>query len=199
VVDQPRPAENGRRTLVRRRADGTQAPVLPTPWNVRSRVVEYGGLPWAAAVSAGEIVVVFAHFADQRLYAYRPASGGAPRPLTPLSPVGGGLRRPDHRPVPAAAGPGRRRLPARCERFLERPAGRPAPHAYLTFAEEGHGFRQAATTVRALEAELSLYAQVFGLHPPGGVPGLELGPGWSSPCERNSAGEATRPVKRLGP
>ncbi len=36
------------------------------------------------------------------------------------------------------------------------------PHAYLLFEGEGHGFRQAASQRRALEAELSFYAQVFG-------------------------------------
>ncbi|MEU3614538.1 prolyl oligopeptidase family serine peptidase [Streptomyces sp. NPDC006872] len=92
----PRPAENGRRTLVRRRADGTQESVLPAPWNVRSRVVEYGGQPWAGVVREGRLLVVFVHFADQRLYVYEPGSGpeagGEPRPLTPVSSVGGGLR-----------------------------------------------------------------------------------------------------------
>ncbi|MER6126987.1 prolyl oligopeptidase family serine peptidase [Streptomyces sp. NPDC001795] len=90
---EPRPAEGGRRTLVRRTADGTEEPVLPAPWNVRSRVMEYGGLPWAGVMRPEGPLVVFAHFADQRMYAYEPADpGGAPRPLTPLSPVGGGLR-----------------------------------------------------------------------------------------------------------
>ncbi|MFF0450841.1 S9 family peptidase [Streptomyces sp. NPDC004609] len=90
----PRPAEGGRRALVRRRADGAEEPVLPAPWNVRSRVVEYGGHPWAGATDArGNPVVVFVHFPDQRLYAYEPDTPGArPRPLTPLSAVGGGLR-----------------------------------------------------------------------------------------------------------
>ncbi|MFI9168509.1 S9 family peptidase [Streptomyces lincolnensis] len=88
---EPRPAEGGRRTLVRRRADGTEEPVLPAPWNVRSRVIEYGGRPWTGTVVDGEPLVVFAHFADQRLYAHRPGAG-EPRPLTPVSPVGGGLR-----------------------------------------------------------------------------------------------------------
>lgn len=87
---EPRPTEGGRRTLVRRCADGTQETVLPAPWNVRSRVIEYGGHPWAGAVHEGEPLVVFAHLADQRLYRYRP--GGEPLPLTPVSPVGGGLR-----------------------------------------------------------------------------------------------------------
>ncbi|PWI14342.1 acyl-peptide hydrolase [Streptomyces sp. Act143] len=88
---EPRPTEGGRRTLVRRRADGSEESVLPAPWNVRSRVIEYGGQPWAGAmVRDGRPLVVFVNFADQRLYRYEP--GGDPRPLTPVSPVGGGLR-----------------------------------------------------------------------------------------------------------
>ncbi|MDG9717749.1 prolyl oligopeptidase family serine peptidase [Streptomyces sp. DH24] len=86
----PRPAEGGRRTLVRRTADGTEESLLPAPWNVRSRVIEYGGHPWAALPGAGGPLVVFANFADQRLYRFEP--GGEPRPLTPVSPMGGGLR-----------------------------------------------------------------------------------------------------------
>ncbi|MEU1053902.1 prolyl oligopeptidase family serine peptidase [Streptomyces sp. NPDC005876] len=86
----PRPTEGGRRTLVRRRADGGEEVLLPAPWNVRSRVIEYGGRPWGAAVTADGPLLVFVNFADQRLY--RCAPGGEPRPLTPLSLVGGGLR-----------------------------------------------------------------------------------------------------------
>lgn len=95
----PRPTEGGRRTLVRRHADGTEEPVLPAPWNVRSRVIEYGGRPWGAATTDSGPLVVFVNFADQRLYAFTPG-GGEPRPLTPLSAVGGGLRwiEPDPRP-----------------------------------------------------------------------------------------------------
>jgi dipeptidyl aminopeptidase/acylaminoacyl peptidase len=87
---EPRPAEGGRRTLVRRRADGREEAVLPAPWNVRSRVIEYGGRPWDGTVVDGRPLVVFVNFADQRLYRYEP--GGEPRPLTPESQVGGGLR-----------------------------------------------------------------------------------------------------------
>ncbi len=47
------------------------------------------------------------------------------------------------------------------------------PHAYVTFEGEGHGFRRAETMVRALEAELSLYAQVFGIERTD-VPRLDL-------------------------
>ncbi|MFF7982970.1 LpqB family beta-propeller domain-containing protein [Streptomyces sp. NPDC007901] len=79
---EPRPAEGGRRTLVR---GTTGESALPAPWNVRSRVIEYGGHPWAGAVRAdGRQLLVFVHFDDQRLYAYRP--GGEPRPLTPPGP-----------------------------------------------------------------------------------------------------------------
>ncbi|MFJ9811937.1 prolyl oligopeptidase family serine peptidase [Streptomyces sp. NPDC101158] len=91
----PRPAEGGRRALVRRRDDGTEESVLPAPWNVRSRVIEYGGQPWAGTMRAdGTALVVFCHLPDQRLYAYEPdaADGAAPRPLTPVSGIGGGLR-----------------------------------------------------------------------------------------------------------
>ncbi|MDN3293930.1 prolyl oligopeptidase family serine peptidase [Streptomyces ficellus] len=92
---EPRPAEGGRRTLVRRRADGTEETVLPAPWNVRSRVIEYGGRPWAGAdrgQGAGGLLVVFSHYPDQRLYVYDPDGDQEPAPLTPVSGVGGGLR-----------------------------------------------------------------------------------------------------------
>jgi len=39
------------------------------------------------------------------------------------------------------------------------------PVAYLLFDGEGHGFRRAENVRRALEAELSFYAQVFGFDP----------------------------------
>ncbi|WP_405675271.1 prolyl oligopeptidase family serine peptidase [Streptomyces sp. NBC_01511] len=81
---EPRPAEDGRRALVRRRSDGREESILPAPWDTRSRVIEYGGRPWDGAVRAdGSPLVVFAHFPDQRLYAYEPDGDGPPRPLTP--------------------------------------------------------------------------------------------------------------------
>ncbi|MFF5489699.1 prolyl oligopeptidase family serine peptidase [Streptomyces virginiae] len=94
---EPRPEEAGRRTLVRRRlVDGEpEITELPAPWNVRSRVTEYGGLPWAGAERPADgPLLVFVHFADQRLYAYEPDAPGGPepRPLTPVSRTGGGLR-----------------------------------------------------------------------------------------------------------
>lgn len=63
--------------------------------------------------------------------------------------------------------------PAQCEHFLARMAGRRVPHAYLTFEGEGHGFRRADTMIRALEAELSLYAQTFRIAR-SDIPTLEL-------------------------
>nr|WSZ99404.1 prolyl oligopeptidase family serine peptidase [Streptomyces sp. NBC_00857] len=94
----PRPAEAGRRALVRLRADGHEESVLPAPWNVRSRVIEYGGVPWAGAARPdGGPLVVFVHFPDQRLYVYEPDGADGPRPLTPVSATGGGLRWADPR------------------------------------------------------------------------------------------------------
>ncbi|MGW2747314.1 prolyl oligopeptidase family serine peptidase [Streptomyces sp. NPDC001450] len=87
---EPRPAEGGRRALVRRAGDGMEESLLAAPWNVRSRVIEYGGRPWTGVMRDAGPLVVFTHFTDQRLYRYEP--GGEPRPLTPLSPVGDGLR-----------------------------------------------------------------------------------------------------------
>ena len=90
---EPRPAEGGRRALVRRRADGREEPVLPAPWNVRSRVIEYGGRPWAGtARPAGGPLVVFVNFADQRLYATSRKRRRGAAAAHPVSPVGGGLR-----------------------------------------------------------------------------------------------------------
>jgi dipeptidyl aminopeptidase/acylaminoacyl peptidase len=51
---------------------------------------------------------------------------------------------------------------AQAEQLVASLRERRIPHAYITFAGEGHGFRQAANIRRSLEAELSFYAQVFG-------------------------------------
>jgi len=71
-----RPSEGGRSVLVRRTPDGQTCDVTPAPFNVRTRVHEYGG--GAFAVAGGS--VYFSHFSDARLYRQDPA--GAPRPLT---------------------------------------------------------------------------------------------------------------------
>ena len=108
-----RPDEGGRVTVVHCDAAGHQQALLPAPWNARSRVHEYGGrsyLPVPARPGEGSTApagqaIVFANYADQRLYfamervatepvATEPvsagqangvpaASGSAPEPLTP--------------------------------------------------------------------------------------------------------------------
>lgn len=40
-----------------------------------------------------------------------------------------------------------------------------SPYAYLSFENEGHGFRRGETIRRALEAELFFYSRVFGFDP----------------------------------
>jgi dipeptidyl aminopeptidase/acylaminoacyl peptidase len=52
--------------------------------------------------------------------------------------------------------------PAQAEQIVAALEARGVPYAYLPFVGEGHGFRIAANIIRALEAELSFYGQVFG-------------------------------------
>ena len=68
-----RPQEQGRFVVVRAAADGAATDVTPRPFNVRTRVHEYGGGAWT--VADGD--VYFSNFADSRLY--RQAAGAAPR------------------------------------------------------------------------------------------------------------------------
>ena len=76
-----RPAEGGRMVVVRRGADGVAVDVTPAPYNVRTRVHEYGG----GAFLVQDGVVFFANFSDQRIY--RQERGGAPRAITPEGPL----------------------------------------------------------------------------------------------------------------
>lgn len=55
--------------------------------------------------------------------------------------------------------------PAQAEMIVAALAANGIPHAYVPFAGEQHGFRRAATIVRALEAELWFYGRVFGFTP----------------------------------
>ncbi len=77
-----RPAEGGRSVVVRRDAAGTVHELLPAGWSARSRVHEYGGVSWLPVAGA----LVFANWADQRVYRIAPA-GGEPEPLTPEPPT----------------------------------------------------------------------------------------------------------------
>lgn len=62
-----RPTEKGRNVLVRRAPDGQLTDVTPAPFNIRTRVHEYGG--GSCVVKDG--VVYFSNFADQHLYRQR--------------------------------------------------------------------------------------------------------------------------------
>jgi dipeptidyl aminopeptidase/acylaminoacyl peptidase len=53
--------------------------------------------------------------------------------------------------------------PAQAEALVAALDRREIPYAYLLFDGEQHGFRQADNIQRALEAELSFYAQVFAI------------------------------------
>ncbi len=55
--------------------------------------------------------------------------------------------------------------PAQAELIVQALRSRGVPHAYLLFAGEQHGFRQAANIVRAITAELYFYSRVFGFTP----------------------------------
>ncbi|WP_026923896.1 S9 family peptidase [Glycomyces arizonensis] len=114
---EPRPAEGGRRALVRRRADGSTATALPQPWNARNRVHEYGGTPWVGLMAEDGPLIVFSHFGDQRLYRFEPDGDAEPRPLTPVPRLPAGLRWCD-----MAVAPGGREVWAVLEEFTgERP------------------------------------------------------------------------------
>ena len=64
--------------------------------------------------------------------------------------------------------------PSQAEGIVAALARNGLPHAYLLFEGEGHGFRQAANRRRALEAELSFYAQVWGFELAGDIDPLEV-------------------------
>ena len=76
-----RPSEGGRLVLVRASPDGTSTDLTPPPFNVRTRVHEYGGGSYAVAGG----VVVFSEFVDGRLYRLDPGSE-EPVPITRAGP-----------------------------------------------------------------------------------------------------------------
>jgi dipeptidyl aminopeptidase/acylaminoacyl peptidase len=119
-----RPSEGGRLAVVGLGPDGIPRDLLPAAYNARTRVHEYGGKPYLP-VPGG---LVFANFADQRLYyaADPRGEGGAaapgplttptgpdgetqavePRPLTAPTYPGGEAGSVEPRPLTAPAGPG---------------------------------------------------------------------------------------------
>jgi dipeptidyl aminopeptidase/acylaminoacyl peptidase len=58
--------------------------------------------------------------------------------------------------------------PNQAEMIVDALRSRHVPVAYVTFDGEQHGFRQAVNIRRALDAELSFYAQVFEFATPPG-------------------------------
>jgi len=91
-----RPAEGGRVTVMTSGDEGSSPrELLPAPWYARTRVHEYGGKSYLPVPSgspafslSGGFDLVFANFADQRLYLVS-GFGAQARPLTP---EGGGFR-----------------------------------------------------------------------------------------------------------
>jgi hypothetical protein len=74
-----RPQEQGRNVVVRAGGPGASTTdIVPKPFNVRTRVHEYGGGAWTVALG----VLYFSNFADGRLYRLGPGESD-PAPLTP--------------------------------------------------------------------------------------------------------------------
>ncbi len=88
------PDEGGRVTVVHCGPDGGPNSLLPAPWNARTRVHEYGGLSYLPVPADGGPEIVFANYADQRLYLTSGTAAGSagPRPLTPAAPEGPGYQ-----------------------------------------------------------------------------------------------------------
>lgn len=73
-----RPEESGRCVVVCRTSDGHTTDMTSAPFNVRSRVHEYGG--GAYTVTNG--IIYFSNFEDQRIY--QQSGDTAPQPITPV-------------------------------------------------------------------------------------------------------------------
>ena len=98
-----RASEAGRNTLLRQRGARVDE-LTPAPFNVRTRVHEYGG----GAYAIDGDTIYFSHFADNRLY--RIDGDGAPQAFS----TGGNTRHADF-----VADTGRARLIAVCEQHPE--------------------------------------------------------------------------------
>jgi dipeptidyl aminopeptidase/acylaminoacyl peptidase len=93
-----RPGEGGRTQLVRLSKAGNRHDLFPAwvaepaegtrNWNARTAVMEYGGGAWAVR----DRVVVFADWADQRLYRIDPAGRPVPVPISPTPSTARGWR-----------------------------------------------------------------------------------------------------------
>lgn len=72
-----RPTEGGRNVIVCRDSEGKVTDITPPPFDVRSRVHEYGG----GAFLVVENTIYFCNYNDQRVYIQKPSE--TPQPLTP--------------------------------------------------------------------------------------------------------------------
>ena len=89
-----RPEEAGRVAVVRCASDGKTTDAIPSPFNARTRVHEYGG----GAYCVHDRTIYFSNFKDQRLY--RQEVDGQPRAITPEPVTTGSLRYADGRFTP---------------------------------------------------------------------------------------------------
>jgi dipeptidyl aminopeptidase/acylaminoacyl peptidase len=78
-----RPSDGGRSVVVRRTPDGRSTDVTGAPFNVRSRVHEYGG----GAYDVRDGVLIFCNFDDTRVYRVEVGSESEPTPITPAGPL----------------------------------------------------------------------------------------------------------------
>jgi dipeptidyl aminopeptidase/acylaminoacyl peptidase len=78
-VVESRPEERGRSVLLELRNDAPPRDLVHAPFDVRTRVHEYGG----AAFAICDGVAFFSHFADGRLYRTPIDESSAPEPITP--------------------------------------------------------------------------------------------------------------------
>ena len=64
--------------------------------------------------------------------------------------------------------------PNQAETMVSALRERGIPVAYITFEDEGHGFRSASSIVMALEGELEFYSRIFGFPLPEPGPGIQI-------------------------
>ncbi|MDC1307877.1 prolyl oligopeptidase family serine peptidase [Pseudomonadales bacterium] len=76
-----RPREAGRNVIVRRTQDGRTTDMTPAPFNVRTRVHEYGGGAWWQHAQT----LYFCHFADQQIYQIDSLAETTPTPPRQLT------------------------------------------------------------------------------------------------------------------
>ncbi len=59
--------------------------------------------------------------------------------------------------------------PSQAEVIVAALSAKGVPHAYVTYENEDHGFRDAANIANSLESELSFYGEIFGFTPAGDI------------------------------